>query len=57
MNGLAALASMANEQPKPMGLAALASAPSTEVRYAYRYWWAWEVLSATAWRMRETHES
>ena len=47
MNGLQALARRADEQPRPMGLAALASAQVSEVRYVYRYSWAWFLLSST----------
>ena len=44
MNGLAALARMPNEQPKPSTLMALASA-SVEVRTLTWYWWAYTYRS------------
>ena len=48
MNGLQALARMANEQPNPTGLMALASASVVEVTTARWYWWAYTQRPASS---------
>ena len=48
MNGLAALARMPNEQPKPSTLMALASAETVEVRTRRWIWWLYQTRPVSA---------